>query len=149
MSGVHASVLHACPSLPDTGDVQKKTLHSFWIYKGPAWRGLCTARNPLLPPPCIWQWTLPQDSVVFTFGEMLHAELTSLSHLLCRDYYDYKTQAAEGFSKRKLFEIMDGLEVQYAKLYSYALIKLITLFIDMAHTISVSCLDSQQRSPTS
>ena len=28
------------------------------------------------------------------------------------DYYDMKVQQAEGFSKRRLFEIMDGLEEQ-------------------------------------
>lgn len=27
------------------------------------------------------------------------------------DFYDYKVQGAEGFSKTRLFEIMDGLEV--------------------------------------
>ena len=31
---------------------------------------------------------------------------------LAQDFYDYKVQGSEGFSKQRLFEIMDGLEVR-------------------------------------
>jgi hypothetical protein len=39
----------------------------------------------------------------------------------CQDFYDYKVTLAEGFSKKRLFEILDGLEAQTRPLCEAAL----------------------------
>lgn len=44
--------------------------------------------------------------------------------LSLQDFYDYKVQGAEGFSKRRLFEILDDLEVRSRPIMEAARAKL-------------------------